>query len=80
MLNPKIIQISLKSVLGSETGVHEETFFEVPFFEAPVVEQLKIILNNKGDDIVLQALLKENQVAYTDVSILARMDVLKRYI
>ena len=37
--NSEVIQISLKAVLCSEAGIHEEAFFVVPLFETPVVEQ-----------------------------------------
>ena len=36
--NSKIIQIGLKAVLGGEAGIHKETLFVIPFFEATVVE------------------------------------------
>ena len=51
--NSKIIQIGFEMILGGEAGVHEEAFLVIPFFEAAVVEQLQIILDNEGYDIVL---------------------------
>ncbi len=75
--NSKIIQISFESILGGEAGVHEEAFFTVPFFEATVVEQLQVILDNEGNNIVLQTLLKEDQAAYTAVPVLEGMDAFK---
>ena len=60
-----------------ETGVHEEAFFAIPLFNPTVVEQLQVVLNNEGDDVILQTLLKEDQAAYTAVSILEGMDALK---
>ena len=47
----------------------------VPLFKAAVVEQLQIVLNNEGDNIVLQALLKEDQSSYAAISVLERMNV-----
>ena len=63
--------------MGGEAGVHEEAFFAIPFFEATVVEQLQVILDNEGDNIILQTLLKEDQAAYTTVSVLEGMDTFK---
>ena len=53
IVDSKIIQVGLKAVLGGEASVHEETFFAIPFFEAPVVEQFQIVLDDKGNNIVL---------------------------
>ena len=75
--NSEIIQISFKAVLGGKAGVHKEAFFAIPFFEAAVVEQLQVILDNEGDNIVLQTLLEEDQTAYTAVSVLEGMDAFK---
>ena len=72
--NSKVVQISLKPILGGEAGVHEEAFFVVPFFEAAVVEQLQVILDNEGDNIVLQTLLEEDQAAYPTISVLEGVD------
>ena len=65
--------------MGGEASVHEETFFSIPFFETAVIEQLQVVLDNEGDDVVLQALLEENQAAYTAVSVLEGMDAFKSY-
>lgn len=51
----------------------------VPLFKAAVVEQLQIVLNNEGDNIVLQALLKEDQSSYAAIFVLERMNALKSY-
>ena len=77
--NSKIIQISLKAVLGGEAGVHKEAFFVIPFFETTVVEQFQIVLDNEGDNIVLQALFEKDQAAYTAISVLEGMDAFKSY-
>ena len=77
--NSIIIQIRHKAILGSEAGVCEEAFLTIPFFEAAVVEQLQIVLDNEGDDIVLQALFKENQAACTAISVLEGMYAFKSY-
>ena len=60
----KIIQISFEAVLCCEAGVHQEAFFVIPFFETSVVEQLQVVLDHEGDDVILQALLEEDQSAY----------------
>ena len=78
--NPKIIQISLKSILSGKAGVHKEAFFAIPFFEAAIVEQLQVVLNDERHDVMLQALLKEDQAAYTAISVLEGMDSFKGYI
>ena len=51
--NSEIIQIGFKTVLGGEACVHKEALFVVPFFEAAVVEQLQVILDNEGDNVIL---------------------------
>ena len=66
-------------VLGGEAGVHEEAFFVVPFFEATVVEQLQIVLDDEWHNIVLQALLEKDQAAYTAISVLKGMDAFKSH-
>ena len=48
--NPEVIQIGFRSILCGETGVHQEALFIVPFFEAPVVEQLWIMHQYKNED------------------------------
>jgi len=53
ILNSKVIQISLKPILSGEAGIHEEAFFVIPFFEAAVVEQLQIILDDEGHNVML---------------------------
>jgi hypothetical protein len=75
----KVIQIRLKAILGGEASIHEEAFFSIPFFEATVVEQLQIILDNEGNDIVLQTLFKEDQAAYAAISILEGMDAFESH-
>ena len=77
--NPKVIQVSLKAILGGEAGVHKEAFFVIPFFKTAVVEQLQIVLNDKRNNIMLQALLKEDQAAYTAISVLEGMDAFKSH-
>ena len=69
----------LKAILGGEAGVHKEAFFTIPFFEAAVVEQLKIVLDDKGHNVVFQALFEEDQTAYATVSVLEGMDAFKGY-
>ena len=64
-------------VLGGEAGVHEVAFDLVPFFEASVVEQFQVIFDDEGHDVILQALFKEDQAAYTAISILEGMDAFK---
>ena len=49
----------------------------VPFFEAAVVEQLQIILDDERDNVMLQAFLKKDQSAYTAISVLEGMDAFK---
>ena len=71
--NSEIVQVSLKAILGSEAGVHKEAFFVVPFFEAAVVEQFQIVLNDKRNNIMLQALFEEDQAAHTAISVLEGM-------
>ena len=65
--------------MGGEAGVHKKTLFVVPFFETPIIEQFQIILNDEGYDIVLQALLKEDQTTYAAVSVLEGMDAFESH-
>ena len=65
--------------MGGEAGVHEVTFFVVPFFETAVVEQFQIILDDEWDNVMLETLFKEDQPAYTSVSVLEGMDAFKSY-
>ena len=51
----------------------------IPFLETPVVEQLQVILDDKGDDVMLQTLLKKDQTAHTAISILEGMNPFKGY-
>mgnify|MGYP006333395041 CR=1 FL=1 len=75
----EVIQVSLEPVLGGEAGVHKEAFFVIPLFKATVIEQLQIVLDNEGNDVVLQALFKEDQAAYAAISVLKGMDAFKSY-
>ena len=77
--NSKIVQVCLKSILGGEAGVHKEAFFVVPLFESAIVKQLQVILDDERHNVVLQTLFKEDQSAYTAVSVLEGMDALKGY-
>ncbi len=72
--NPKIIQISLKSILSGKADIHQEAFFAIPFFETAIVEQLQVVLNDERHDVMLQALLKEDQAAYTAIPVPEGMD------
>ena len=65
--------------MGGEAGVHKEAFFVIPLFESPVVEQFQIVLDNEGYDIMFEALFKEDQAAYTAISVLEGMDAFKSY-
>ena len=49
----------------------------IPFFQSTIIEQFQIILDNKRNNIVFQALLEHNQSAYTTITILKRMDSFK---
>ena len=71
--NSKVVQVGLEAILGGQAGVHQEALFPIPFLKASIVEQLKIVLNDKGNDVVLQAFLKEDQAAYTAISVLEGM-------
>ena len=63
VFDSEVIQISLKAVLGGEAGVHKEAFFVIPFFETAVVEQFQVVLDDEGDNIMLEALFEEDQAA-----------------
>lgn len=67
--NSKIIQIRLILILCGQTGICQITFLIVPLFQSTVVEHLQIILNDKRNDIVFQALLKHDQSAHTPITI-----------
>ena len=77
--NPEVVQVGLEAVLGSQAGVHQEAPLMIPFLETPVVEQLQVILDDKGDDVMLQTLLKKDQTAHTAISILEGMNPFKGY-
>lgn len=51
--NSKVIQISLKTILGGEAGVYKEAFFVVPLFKAAVVEKFQIVLDDERNNIML---------------------------
>ena len=53
ILHSKIIQIRFKAILGGEAGVHEESLFVIPFFEATVVKQFQIIFDDKWHNVML---------------------------
>ena len=78
--NSEIVQISLKAVLGGETGVDKETFFTIPFFEATIVEQFQVIFDDEGHDVMLQAHPKEDPAAYTTVSVVGSLNLFNRFL
>lgn len=67
--NPKIIQICFIFVLCGQTGIRQIAFFIVPFFQSSIIEHLQIVLNDKRNNIIFQALLEHNQSAYTTIPI-----------
>jgi len=75
--NFKIVQICLKSVLRCQAGIHQKSFFVIPFFETAVVEQLQIVFNDEGYHVVLEALFEEDQAADSAVAVLKGMDALE---
>ena len=79
IFDSKIIQIRLKPILSGEAGVHEEAFFVIPLFEAAVVKQFQVVLNDKRYNVVFQALFEKDQAAYTAISVLEGMDAFKSY-
>ena len=68
--NPKIIQIRFILILCSQAGIGQIAFFVVPFLQSTIIGQLQIILNDKRNNIVFQALLKHDQSAHTAVAVL----------
>ena len=70
----KIIQHSLKSVLGKLTGANKIPTLEAPFFKPVIVGQLYACVNYEGNNAIAQAFLEHDKPSYTSVAGLKGMD------
>ena len=59
----------IRQPLGSRTSIRQITFFMAPFLQSAVIKHFQIILNNKRNNIIVQALFEHNQSADTAVVI-----------
>lgn len=74
---PEIIQINLKPILGGQEGIHQIPLLLIPLGQTPVVKVFQIILDDEGDNIMLQTLLEEDQPPHTAVAVLEGVDTLE---
>lgn len=53
--NIEIIQIRLHDILPFKTSVHKPSAFLIPVLQTPVIKNLFIVENNKGNQVVFEA-------------------------
>ena len=75
--NAEIVQINFESVLCGQAGIHHVSAFVIPLVQSTIVEHLQVILNDKGNDAVLEAFLEENQSSDTPITVLKGMNSFK---
>ena len=51
-----IIQSQLKIILCRKAGIYEISALAGPFLESPIIEELMVLVDDEGYNIVLQAL------------------------
>lgn len=79
VLNSKVIKIRLVTVLRGEAGIGEVSALVVPFPQATIVEHFEIVLDDKGNNMIVTAFLEQNKMPDTSISILKGMNPLKSY-
>lgn len=73
----EIVQILLKPVLRRKAGITQVAALVLPLLQAPVVEHLDVVLDDKRHDVVPQAFFEKEQAPDSAVAVLERMDALK---
>jgi len=64
-------------ILGREAGVCEVAINMTPFAKATIIEELEVVCDDEGDDVISEAFLKHDKAAHASVAILERMNLLK---
>ena len=73
----EVIEPNFEFVLCGTAGIAQISAFADPFFQAAVVEQLQLLVDDERHDIVFQALLEEKQPPDPAVAVLKGMDTLE---
>ena len=75
----EVIKDSLHIVLHSQTYVQQAVlfFFKLPLFQSNVVEVLDILIDEERDNAISKALFQHQKSAYSTVSVIEGMYLLK---
>lgn len=75
--NPKIVQVLLKLILRRQACVSQITSLPFPFLQAAIVKQLRVLVDDKRNDVVSQTFLEQNQPTNSAVAVLKWVNPLK---
>ena len=64
-------------ILGCEAGVCEIAIHVPPFAEAAIIEELQVVCDDEGNDVISEAFLEHDEATYTSVAILEGMNLLE---
>ena len=64
-------------VLGGKDGVSEIAIYVAPFAKAAIIEELEVVCDDEGDDVVSKAFLEHDEATHAAVAILKRMNLLE---
>lgn len=64
-------------VLGGKDGVSEIAIYVAPFTKAAIIEELEVVCDDEGDDVVSKAFLEHDDATHATVTILKRMNLLE---
>ena len=77
LFNVEMSQDGFILVLGCEAGISEVTIDVAPFAKTTIIEELEIVCDDEGDDVISQTFLEHDEATYTTIAILERMNLLK---
>ena len=78
--NSKILQHLFKLILRGEAGVKKVAALVVPLGEAAVVEHFVALVDDKGDDVMLEALLEHEEAPDSAVAVLEGVNALEAHV
>ena len=64
-------------VLGGEDGVCEIAVYMAPFTKAAIIEELEVVCDDEGDDVISEAFLEHDEAPNTSIAILEGMNLLE---
>ena len=77
LFNVEMSQDGFILVLGCEAGISEVTIDVAPFAKTTIIEELEIVCDDEGDDVISKAFLEHDKATYASIAILEGMNLLE---